>query len=121
MPRITNWRHESHTPTLVDRNTETKAQAVLHRTLNSYRYNWRGAILVDGYPVWSQGYETKETTTFRDVLRDKSTPELTCPECLNNDVVVGQKAADGTKVQRWFDCPDCGYEGRSKIVCSAER
>jgi len=31
------------------------------------------------------------------------------------------KAADGANVQRWFDCPGCGYEARSKIVYAAER
>ena len=121
MPRITNWQRESRMSTLADWNTETGARAVLHRASDSYRYKWSAAILVDGYPVWSQRYETKETTTFRDVLRDKPTPELTCPECPNNDVVIGQKAADSAKVLRWFDCPDCGYEGRSKIVYGAER
>jgi transposase-like protein len=48
-------------------------------------------------------------------------PELNCPECPNDDVLVGQKPADGANVQRWFDCPDCGYEGRSEIVYGAER
>lgn len=48
-------------------------------------------------------------------------PPLPCPECPNDDVLVGQKAADGAKIQRWFDCPECGYEGRSKIVYGAER
>jgi predicted RNA-binding Zn-ribbon protein involved in translation (DUF1610 family) len=121
MPQIKNWTRESRTPKLAYRNTEINAHAVLHRAPNSYIHEWRAAILVDGYPVWSRGFETKEATTFRDVLRDKPTPELTCPECPNGDVVVGQKSADGAKVQRWFDCPNCGYEGRSKIVYGAER
>jgi len=94
---------------------------VLHRAPDTYRYKWRGAILVDGYPVWSRGFETKTATTFRDVLRDKPSPELTCPSCLTNGVVIGEKAADGATVQRWFDCPDCGYDGRSKVVYNAER
>ena len=121
MSRITNWQRESRSPTLAYRNTETGARAVLHRAPHSYRYKWRAAILADGYPVWSRGFETKETTTFRDVLRDKPAPELTCPECPNDDVVVGQKSADSAKVQQWFDCPDYGYEGRSKIVYGTER
>jgi predicted RNA-binding Zn-ribbon protein involved in translation (DUF1610 family) len=94
---------------------------VLHRAPDTYRYKWRGAILVDGYPIWSHGFETKAATTFRDVLRDKPTPELTCSNCLNDDVVVSQKSAAGATVQRWFDCPDCGYESPSKTVYSAER
>ncbi|PGF14555.1 hypothetical protein CP556_20860 [Natrinema sp. CBA1119] len=121
MPPIPNWTRESRTPRLAYRNTETGARAVLHRALDSYRHTWRAVILVDGYPVWSRGFETKDVTAFRDVLRDRPVPDLTCPECPNDDVLVGQKTADGAKVQRWFDCPDCGYEGRSKIVYGAER
>ncbi|MDR5673589.1 hypothetical protein RH858_10610 [Halalkaliarchaeum sp. AArc-GB] len=121
MPRITNWRRESRTPALRYRNTETGARAILHRALDSYRYKWRGAILVDGYPVWSRGYETKEATTFRDALRDRPAPELSCPECLNEAIVIGGKAADGAKVQRWYECRNCGYEAPSQIVYGAER
>jgi len=76
MPRITNWRRESRTPTLAYRNTETGARAVLHRAPDSYRYKWRGVILVDGYPVWSRGYETKDAKSFRDELRKRPAPEL---------------------------------------------
>ncbi|TQQ78501.1 MULTISPECIES: DUF7568 family protein [Haloferacaceae] len=121
MPRITNWSRESRTPTLAYRNTETGARAVLHRAPDSYRYKWRGAILVDGYPIWSRGFETKEATTFRDALRERPAPELNCPECPNDDVFVGEKTADGAKVQRWYDCPDCGYEAPSRIVYGPER
>jgi len=39
----------------------------------------------------------------------------------SDDVLVGEKAADGAKVQRWFDCHDCGYETPSRIVYGAER
>ena len=121
MPRITNWRRESRSPTLAYRNTETGARAVLHRAPDSYWYKWRGAILVDGYPVWSRGYETKDATSFRDELRERPVPDLSCPECPSNDVRVGEKAADGAKIQRWYDCPDCGYEATSRIVYGAER
>lgn len=99
MSRIENRRPESRTPALAYRSTEIGARAVLHQAPDSYRYKWRAAILVDGYPVWSRGFETKEATTFLDVLRDKPTPELTGPECPNDDVSVGQKSADGGKVQ----------------------
>ncbi len=121
MPRITNWRQKNHTPTLEYRNTETSARAVLHRAPDSYRYKWRRAILVDGYLVWSRGYETKDATAFRDVLRDRPAPNLGCPECLNGDVVVGGKTADRAKVQRWFECRNCEYEASSRIVYGAER
>ena len=77
--------------------------------------------LVDGYPIWSRGFETKEVTTFRDALQDRPAPELTCPECPNDNVLVGEKSADGAKVQCWFDCPGCGYEAPSRIVYGAER
>lgn len=40
---------------------------------------------------------------------------------VDDDVRVGEKAADGAKVQRWYDCPDCGYEAPSRIVHGAER
>jgi hypothetical protein len=100
MPRITNWQRESRAPTLVYRNAETGARAVLHRAPDSYRYKWRAAILFDGYPVWSQGHETKDATSFRDEFRERSEPELSCPECPNDDVRVGEKSADVAKVQR---------------------
>jgi len=70
--RITNWRRESRSPTLAYRNTETGVQAVLHRAPDSYRYKWRGAILVDGYPVWSRG--TRRKTRRRSVTSSGSVP-----------------------------------------------
>ncbi|WP_081927556.1 MULTISPECIES: DUF7568 family protein [Halobacteriales] len=121
MPRITNWTRESRTPKLAYRNTETNAHAVFHRAPDSYIHKWRAAILVDGYPVWSRGFETKEATSLRDELRKRPHPELPCPECLIDDVVVGQKSADGAKVQRWFECRECGYESRSAIIYGPER
>ena len=121
MARITNWQRKSRTPTLQYRNTETGARAVLHRAPDTYRYKWRGAILVDGYPAWSRGYETKDAKAFRNVLRDQPTPELRCPECLDGDVVVGGKSADGATVQRWFECRNCGYEAPSRLVYGDER
>lgn len=121
MPRITNWTRESRTPKLAYRNTETNAHAVLHRAPNSYIHKWRAAILVDGYPVWSRGFATKDATSLRDELRKRPLPELPCQECPNDDVVVGQKSADGAKVQRWFECRECGYESRSAVIYGAER
>jgi predicted RNA-binding Zn-ribbon protein involved in translation (DUF1610 family) len=121
MSKITNWSRESRAPTLAYQNTETGARAVLHRAADSYRYKWRGAILVDGYPVWSRGYETKDANAFRNELRERPVPGLSCPECPNDDVLVGEKTADGSEVQRWFDCPDCGYEAPSQIVYGNER
>ena len=95
MPPITNWSRESRTPTLEYRNRETDARAVLYRTPDSYVHKWRAAILVDGYPVWSRGFETKDAKQFRDALRERPAPDLTCPECPNDAVIVGQKSADG--------------------------
>jgi len=120
MPRITNWRRESRTPTLAYRNTETGARAVLHRAPDSYRYKWRGVILVDGYPVWSRGYETKDAKSFRDELRKRPAPELSCPSVRTATWQSG-KTADGAKIQRWFECRNCGYEASSRIVYGAER
>lgn len=94
---------------------------ILHRAPESYRHKWRGAILVDGYPTWTQGFATKAAGTFRDELRERPAPELRCPECGNDDVLVGEKSTDGTAVQRWFDCSDCGYEVPSRIVYGTER
>lgn len=121
MPGITNWTRESRSPTLVYRNTATDARAILHRAPGSYADTWRGVILADGYPVWSRGFETKDATAFRDALRARLAPKLTCPECPNEDVVVGENAADGAAIQRWFDCPACGYEAPSRIVYGNER
>ena len=121
MPCITNWRRESRTPTLEYRNTKTGARAVLQRAPDTYRYKWRGALLVDGYLVWSRGYETKGAMSFGDELRERPSPDLSCPECPNDDVHVGEKSADRANVQRWYDCPDCGYEAPSRIVYGAER
>jgi predicted RNA-binding Zn-ribbon protein involved in translation (DUF1610 family) len=68
-----------------------------------------------------RGYETKDEKSFRDALRTRPAPELSCPECGNKDVLVGEKSAAGATVQRWFDCPDCGYEAPSRIIYGAER
>ena len=76
MPRITNWRRESRSPTLAYRNTKTGARAVLYRAPDSYQYKWRGAIIVDGYSVWSRGYESKELKSFRDQLRERPAPDF---------------------------------------------
>ena len=62
MTRLTNWTRESRTPTLAYRHTETDARAVLHRAPNSYVHTWRAALLVEGYPVWSRGFTTKDAT-----------------------------------------------------------
>ena len=67
-------------------------------------------------PVDSPLYEW-----FRDALRERPAPDLTCPECPNDTVVVGQKSVDGPMLKRWFDCPDCGYEARSQVIYGAER
>ncbi len=100
---------------------ETGARAVLHRAPDSYVHKWRAAILVEGYPVWSRGVKTKEADALRDGLRKRPNPRLICPECPNDNVVVCQKSADGAKVQRWFECRECGFESRSAIVYGAER
>ncbi len=121
MPRITNWSRESRSPALAYRNTEPGARAGLHRAPDAYRYEWRGAILVDGYPIWSRRYETNETAAFREPLRQRPAPDLKYLECPNDDVRVDEKTADGAKVQHWYDCPECGYEARVKIVQSVER
>jgi predicted RNA-binding Zn-ribbon protein involved in translation (DUF1610 family) len=70
--------------------------------------------------VWSRRWETKDATSFRDVLRERSAAGLSCPECPNDDVRV-IKVADGAKLQRWYDCPDCEYEAPSRIIYGAER
>ncbi|MCF2207539.1 hypothetical protein KVP02_07685, partial [Halobacterium salinarum] len=80
MSPITNWRRESRSPTLAYRDTETGARAVLHRAPDPSRYKWRGAIIADGYPVWSRGYETKDATAFRDEPRERPAPDLSCPK-----------------------------------------
>lgn len=121
MSRLPNWTRESRPPTLSYRNTETTAHAVLHRVPNSYAHKWRGVILVDGYPAWSRGYATKEATSLRDELRKRPQPELRCPECPNDDVIVGQKSADGATVQRWFECRECGFESCSALTYGLER
>ena len=87
MSRLTNWTRESRSPTLTYRNTETTAHAVLHQAPNSYVHKWRATILVDSYPVWSRGFATKESTSLRDELEKRPEPELSCPECPNDDVV----------------------------------
>jgi len=51
----------------------------------------------------------------------KAPPARACPECPNDEVVFGQKSADGAKIQRWFECWECGYESRSAIVYGPER
>jgi len=121
MPRITNWRRESRSPTLAYRNTETGVQAVLHRAPDSYRYKWRGAILVvDGYPVWSRG--TRRKTRRRSVTSSGSVRRTSAVRSVRTRTFVSAaKAADGANVQRWYDCPDCGYEAPSRIVYGAER
>ena len=62
MTRLTNWTRESRTPTLAYRHTETDVRAVLHRAPKSYVHKWRAALLVEGYPVWSRGFTTKDAT-----------------------------------------------------------
>jgi transposase-like protein len=71
--------------------------------------------------VWSRGFATKEAKSLRDELEKRPQPELRCPECPNDEVVVGQKSADGAKIQRWFECRECRYESRSALVYGPER
>ncbi|MFT4963003.1 MAG: putative RNA-binding Zn-ribbon protein involved in translation (DUF1610 family) [Halobacteriales archaeon] len=68
--------------------------------------------------VW---FGTKEATLPRDGLRKRPQSDLPCPECPNDDVLIGEKSADGATVQRWYDWPDCGYEAPSRIVYGVER
>jgi predicted RNA-binding Zn-ribbon protein involved in translation (DUF1610 family) len=121
MPPIKNWSRESRTPALRYRNRETPARAILHRAPNTYRHKWRGAILVRGYPIWTQGFETKEKRRFRDELRDRPAPNLTCPECPDDDIVVGMKSASDGAIKVWFNCRACGYEAPSRIVYPQEQ
>ena len=71
--------------------------------------------------MWSRGYETKDGKSFRDELRKQPAPELSCSQCPNDDVLIGEKSADGPKVQRRFDYPDCGHEAPSRIIYGGER
>ena len=89
MTQIPNWSLESRTPTLTFRITETNARAALHRTPDTFPLKWRAKILVEDYPVWTRGFETKESAAFGDVLRKRPAPELGCPACVNEDVIVG--------------------------------
>ena len=70
---------------------------------------------------WIPCFGASNATSFRDELRERPAPDLSCPECPNDDVRVGEKAADGAKVERWYNCPDCGYETPSRIVYGPER
>jgi len=54
------------------------------------------------------GYETKDATAFRDELR--SVPPGPQLSGVSERGRSCRKAADGANVQRWYDCPDCGYE-----------
>jgi len=71
--------------------------------------------------VWSRGFATKDATALRDELEKRPQSELRCPECPNDEVVVGQKSADSAKVQRWFEYREWGYESRSALVYGPER
>ena len=71
--------------------------------------------------MWSRGFEMKNATSLQDELKKRPQPEFRCPECPNDEVVVGQKSADGAKIQWWFECRECGYESRSAIVYGPER
>jgi len=120
MPRITNWRRESArrrsrigTPRLVCKPSciERQIRIGTNGVEQSSSTATRGVVA---------GYETKDATAFRDELRSVPPgPQLS--RCPNEDVRVGEKAADGANVQRWYDCPDCGYEAPSRIVYGAER
>jgi len=57
---------------LAYRNTETGAQAVLHRAPDSYRYKVAWRNLVDNCPHVVAGYETKDAKSFRDELETAS-------------------------------------------------
>lgn len=47
--------------------------------------------------------------------------DLPCSECPTDDAIVCQKNADGTKIQRWFECRDCSYNSRSATIYGLER
>jgi len=66
------------------------------------------------------GYETKDATAFRDELRERPA-RTSAVRSVRTRTFVSEKAADGANVQRWYDCPDCGYEAPSRIVYGAER
>lgn len=121
MPPITNWKPVADGSRLEYRNQKTDARAVFARTPDSHRAKWRGVILVRGYPLISRSFDTKETTSFRDLLRDNPAPELACQSCGSNDLRRGSKPEGRGKKKKWYDCRDCGYEAPSKLVYPAEQ
>jgi len=71
--RVERRRSRIETP------TETGARAVLHRGPDSYRYKWRAAILVDGYPVWSRGFERRSRRQSFGTLFETDQPPVELP------------------------------------------
>jgi len=66
------------------------------------------------------GYETKDATAFRDELRERPAPDLSCPECPNEDVRVGESGRRG-ECPAVVRLPRLWVRSPSRIVYGAER
>jgi len=67
------------------------------------------------------GYETKDAKSFRDELRKRPSARTELSRVSEQRRGNRGKTADGAKIQRWFECRNCGYEASSRIVYGAER
>lgn len=123
MPGIKNWIKQTDERRMVRySNTENRAIGIAFSPADADG-DWVASIIVSDYPIARRtqfGSKRDAKSWLVEKLRRNPEPELACENCGFTINWAERNAADMAKQQRYFDCPDCGYEAPSEIVYGYE-